>query len=62
VSFVVNTDGRAEMSTFRVIRFTQAGFVEAVKTAVEHARFNPAEVGGKAVKQLVQLPFAFNLR
>jgi protein TonB len=59
--FVVDTTGRAEMSTFKVIKSTHDLFTNAVKSALPNMKFYPAEVGGKHVKQLVQMPFQFNL-
>ena len=59
--FVVDTTGRAEMSTFKVIKSTHDLFTNAVKSSLPNMKFYPAEVGGKHVKQLVQMPFQFNL-
>jgi protein TonB len=59
--FVVDTTGRAEMSTFKVIKSTHDLFTNAVRSALPNMKFYPAEVGGKHVKQLVQMPFQFNL-
>jgi len=59
--FVVDTTGRAEMATFKVIKSTHDLFTNAVRAALPNMKFYPAEVGGKHVKQLVQMPFQFNL-
>ncbi len=59
--FVVDTTGRADMSTFKVLKSTHDLFTNAVRAALPNMRFFPAEVGGKHVKQLVQMPFQFNL-
>jgi len=59
--FVVDTTGRAEMNTFKVIKSTHDLFTNAVKASLPNMKFYPAEVGGKHVKQLVQMPFQFNL-
>jgi protein TonB len=59
--FVVDTNGRADMSTFKVLKSSQEGFTEEVKRALPKMRFYAAEIGGHKVKQLVQEPFAFNL-
>jgi protein TonB len=59
--FVVDTTGRADMSTFKILKSTHDLFTNAVKAALPNMRFFPAEVGGKHVKQLVQMPFQFNL-
>ena len=61
VSFVVDTMGRPEMSTFKVVHATHALFVEAVKSALITYRYYPAEIGGHKVRQLVQQPFNFTL-
>lgn len=60
-SFVVDTEGKAEMETFKVLRSDHELFTNAVKRALPRIRYLPAEVGGKPVKQLVQQPFVFNL-
>lgn len=59
VSFVVDTTGRADVSSFKVIRTTHELFATAVKNALPRMRFIPAEVGDKKVRQLVQQPFSF---
>lgn len=59
--FVVNQAGRAEMRTFRVLKPVHEEFVRAVRDVLPRMRFSPAELGGCAVRQLVQLPFAFKL-
>ena len=59
VSFVVDTSGRADVASFKVIRTTHELFATAVKNALPRMRFIPAEVGDKKVKQLVQQPFSF---
>jgi periplasmic protein TonB len=59
--FVVDTLGRVEVATFRVLRSTHALFEQSVRSALPNMRFLPAEVGGRRVKQLVQQPFVFNL-
>lgn len=59
--FVVDTTGRADMSTFKVIKSTHDLFTQAVKNALQNYKFYPAEIGGRKVKQLVQQPFQFSL-
>jgi protein TonB len=59
--FVVDTTGRADMSTFKILKSSHDLFSIAVKAALPILRFLPAEVGGMHVKQLVQMPFQFNL-
>ena len=57
--FVVDTTGRAEPSTFKVLKTSHELFTVAVRNALPSMRFLPAEVGGRKVKQLVQQPFTF---
>jgi len=59
--FVVNEDGKAETSTFKVLKATNELFAAAVRTALPQMRFYAAEVGGHKVKQLVQQSFQFKL-
>lgn len=59
--FVVNEDGRADMSTFKVLKATNDLFGSAVRSALPQMRFYAAEVGGHKVKQLVQQSFQFKL-
>ena len=59
--FVVDTTGRVEMPTFKVLRSTHDMFITAVRQALPNMRFIAAEVGGKKVKQLVQQPYTFNI-
>jgi periplasmic protein TonB len=61
VSFVVDTTGRADMSTLKVVRSTHESFSQAVRTSVANTRYYPAEIGAHKVKQLVQQPFVFSL-
>lgn len=61
VSFVLNTNGTADMSTFRVVRSDHDLFVESVKAALPAIRYVPGKVRGEAVKQVVQQPFVFRL-
>lgn len=59
--FTVLENGRADMDTFKVIRSTNNLFSEAVRDAVRRGWFAPAQIAGKPVKQLVQLPFVFKV-
>ena len=58
-SFVVDTTGKAEPGSFKVLHATHELFASAVRSALPNMLFLPAEVGGKKVKQLVQQPFVF---
>ncbi len=59
--FVVDTTGRAEVNSFKVLKSSHDLFTNAVKAALPNMRFYAAEVGGRKVKQLVQMPFVFSL-
>src|SRR5262249_9669665 len=59
--FIVNENGSVDSATFTVVRAEHPEFVEAVRAALPSFRFSPALVGGHPVKQLVQMPFQFNL-
>jgi protein TonB len=59
VSFVVDTSGRVEVGSFKVIRSSHELFAAAVKNALPRMRFIPAEVGSDKVRQLVQQPYSF---
>ena len=59
VSFVVDTTGRVEIGSFKVIRTSHDLFAAAVKSALPRMRFFPAEVGTSKVRQLVQQPYSF---
>jgi protein TonB len=61
-SFVVDTTGRADVRTFKVLKSTHQQFTDAVRRALPQMRFLAAEVGGRKVKQLVQQPFMFAIK
>ena len=62
VQFVVRADGRPDPATFKVLKASHPLFTIAVRSALGCMRYNPAEVGGRAVSQLVQQPFTFGAR
>lgn len=57
--FVVDTSGRAEMSTFKILQASNELFGSSLKSVLPSWRFYPAEAGGHKVKQIVQLPIKF---
>jgi protein TonB len=61
VQFVVDTLGHPDMDTFKVLKSTHTLFTEAVAGNLPNMGFYPALVGGRKVKQLIQMPFQFNL-
>jgi protein TonB len=61
VEFVVDERGQAVQGSIRVVQSDNDLFADAVRVALGRMRFTPAEVGGKNVSQLVQMPFVFSL-
>jgi protein TonB len=62
VQFTVDTLGRAELASFRVLRASHDGFGTAVRAALPRMRFLPAETGGRKVRMVVQQTFDFALQ
>ncbi|HKO16291.1 MAG TPA: TonB family protein [Gemmatimonadaceae bacterium] len=58
--FVVDTAGDVEPGTIGIVSSSNAGFEKSVRAAVLGARFHPAQQRGRAVRQVVQLPFDFD--
>ena len=59
--FVVNESGRYESGTLKILNSSNPAFAAAVKDALPRMRFSAAQIGGKKVQQLVQMPFQFHL-
>lgn len=57
--FVVDSAGNADMSSFKVLQADHADFAESVRELVPQMRFRPAEIRGRPVHQLVQMPVVF---
>jgi protein TonB len=62
VRFVVDTTGRALMSTLEITEASRPEFASAVRRALPQMRFLAAETGGRRVRQWVELPFTFSVR
>jgi TonB family protein len=60
-SYVVDTAGRVDTTTIKVLGSDHPRFTESVRTALAEARFRPATRGGHTVRQLVQQRFRFRL-
>jgi TonB family protein len=60
-SFVVDTTGKADVNSLKVLRSSHELFMNSVATALQDMRFTPALVGGRKVKQLVMQPFVFQI-
>lgn len=61
VQFTVDTLGRVDLQSVKVLRSTHSLFSEAVQRSLGGMRFKPAEVNGKRVPALAQMPFEFQL-
>lgn len=59
--FVVDTTGRVEANSIKILKSSHDLFTNAVQQALRTAKYYPAEIGGRKVKQLVQQPFNFTL-
>ena len=60
-AYVVDTTGRVDTSTIRVMQSDDPRFTESVRAALAETRFRPAKRAGKAVRQLVQQRFRFKV-
>ena len=60
--FVVGENGRYQGGTLKILDSSNPAFTAAVKDALPRMRFSAAQIGGKKVAQLVQMPFQFNLK
>jgi protein TonB len=59
--FVVNVNGRVDPDSVVFVRSGNSLFEAAVRSSLARMRFVPAEVGGRKVRQLVEMPFVFTL-
>ena len=59
--WVVQPNGYADTTTFRIIESTHDDFAQAVRDALPLMRFSPAKIGRRAVSQLVQQEFTFRI-
>ena len=62
VRYVVDSFGKADLSTLTVVRSSRIEFAVAVREALPNMRFSPAKMGPKAVPQLVEQPFNFRIQ
>jgi len=59
VQAIIDTTGRAELNSVKVLQSTNPGFDQGAKNYVLKALFRPARVHGRAVRVLMQLPIDF---
>jgi TonB family protein len=62
VQAIIDTAGRAEPQSVKVIQSPNPGFDQPAKTYVLRALFRPARVHGRAVRVLINLPIDFKLK
>ena len=60
-TFVVDTTGHADPSTVQVIYSTHADFTASVRVWLSGARFHPAQLGGRPIRAMMEMPFTFFL-
>jgi TonB family protein len=61
VQFIVDTNGRADTASFRVMLASHTAFAQSVREALPEMRFTTARIGPTKVRQLVELPFNFKV-
>jgi len=61
MEFVVDTTGRADLATARIISSPDERFTAAVRSALRDTRFVPGRYQGRAVRTLVRRAFRFEL-
>ena len=57
--FVVDTLGRVDANSVRIVSATHTLFANAARAALPRARYAPAELEGRKVPQIVVLPVRF---
>ena len=62
VQAIIDTLGRAEPPSVKVLQSPNPGFDQSAKSYVTKALFRPARVHGRAVRVLIQIPIDFRLK
>jgi len=62
VQAIIDTSGRAEAPSVKVIQSPNPGFDQPAKNYVLRALFRPARVHGRAVRVLINLPIDFKIK
>jgi TonB family protein len=60
--FAVDTLGRIDPCTFRILESTHKQFSRAVESVLADIRFTPATIRGQKVRQVVEHRFTFELK
>ena len=61
IQAIIDTTGRAEPASVKVIQSPNPGFDQPARQAVLRALFRPARVHGRAVRVLVNIPYDFKI-
>lgn len=61
VQAIIDTSGRAEPASVKIVQSPNPGFDQPAKQAVLRALFRPARVHGRAVRVLVNIPYDFKI-
>ncbi|MBI2614843.1 MAG: energy transducer TonB [Gemmatimonadetes bacterium] len=61
-SFIVGTDGRAELGSIQILQASHGAFEAPVRNAIGGAVFRPGRLNGEAVRVQVQMPIRFTLQ
>jgi TonB family protein len=62
VQAIIDTTGRAEPASVKVIQSPNPGFDQPAKTYLLEALLRPARVHGRAVRVLINLPIDFSIK
>ena len=62
VQAIIDTTGRAEPQSVKVLQSPNPGFDQSAKNYVLRALFRPARVHGRAVRVLINLPIDFKIK
>lgn len=60
--FVINTEGRVEPASVRLVGSTHDAFGKATTRVVDRLRFRPASIEGRRVRVLVSLPIVWTIQ
>jgi protein TonB len=61
VQALIDTTGRAEPGSVRIIQSSHPGFEESAKSYMRQALFRPARLRGRPVRVVMDLPLEFRL-
>jgi protein TonB len=62
VQFIVDSAGKVDVTTIQVLSSTHDLFTRAVRDVLPAFRFKPAEINGRPVRSLAEMPFEFRVK